>query len=736
MTLSNRILLAMTLLTISLSVGFAVSGKIVLERVEGALLSLNSENASAAIEAVLARSEKTLQTHAKTISRDRDAIAAIVAADAAILEEGLTSTFNRIAGTGEISDMMVFDAEGAQMVAFGSGQDGPAPTSKPDVVTLVLETKKRHFVIERIDENRFAATYAFPLSKGRSMVGVGLLALDVGTSLPSIAESIKGRAILAEFQSASGWTLVANSEYEIAAAAAEQDGQQEAQSEAAEQMPSTEEFLTASIGLLGESDTNVGVVDFATRSFVVTRYDLGLTVAGAAQQIYLISDFTSQQLAKTDTIRSALGILSALALVFLALMLFWVRGQMRSLKENTVALLAIAQGEDPKPRKSKSKAKEIAELDAAMDLFAQQRQSEKMATDEIASVVAACAEGNFTLRLCTEDKQGVFLDLCDKVNQIGEAANEGLEAIRDGLACFERQELVANMPDHLQGVFGEIALSMNATARSLSKTMRDISASSFELDGSAGDISEAARDLAVGTEKNAAKLEDTATSIEAMSVSVKSAAKSGQEVYVAAGEISKKAAQGRDLMDSAVSAMQEIETSSNAIVQIIEVIEGIGFQTSLLALNASVEAARAGEAGKGFSVVASEVRSLSQRTAESAREVADLVKTSRESVLRGSELVNQSGSSFGEIVEGVERTVEKINEIVVSAKDTAQGVEEIGAAAADLESATQRNAAIAEQTSATAINLNDQSSSLSEAVSVFKLADEVEVVTEKLAANQ
>lgn len=67
MTLTNRILLGVTLLTLALSAGFAISGKVVLDRVENALLSLTSENASAAVEAVLSRSEKTLQTHSKAI---------------------------------------------------------------------------------------------------------------------------------------------------------------------------------------------------------------------------------------------------------------------------------------------------------------------------------------------------------------------------------------------------------------------------------------------------------------------------------------------------------------------------------------------------------------------------------------------------------------------------------------------------------------------------------------------
>ncbi|WP_299927717.1 methyl-accepting chemotaxis protein [uncultured Pelagimonas sp.] len=719
MTLTNRILLGVTLLTLALSAGFAISGKVVLDRVENALLSLTSENASAAVEAVLSRSEKTLQTHSKAISRDRGAIAAIVDGDRTSLDELIASTFNRISGSGEISHLIIFDEQGSLFTSFGPASGAEDLETNPAIVASVLETKKRQFDIVRIDANRYAATYAFPLFKGRQTIGVGVLALDVETSLPEIAQAIKGQVALSKTTNQSEWEIRGFSSATPAQSTEIDDG--EATSETA---PTPEVLLDTSVHLFANNPSDVGVSTIGPKTFVISRYTLGKTADEADLTLYLISDFTSQQALKVKTIQFATGILLAMALLFLGMMLLWVRGQMRSLKENTNALLSIAKGDDPEPRENTSTAKEIAELDAAMALFMEQRELEKETTKEIAVVVSACAQGDFTQRIKTDDKHGLFGELCDRVNQIGEAANEGLDAVQAGLACFERQELVASMPEHLQGVFGEIALSMNATARSLSKTMRDISSSSFEVDGSASEISEAAKNLAIGTEQNAAKLEETATAIGKMLQAVKSAAVSGQEVHAAAGDISRKALEGRELMGRAVSAMQEIETSSDAIVRIIEVIEDIGFQTSLLALNASVEAARAGEAGKGFSVVASEVRALAQRTAESAREVTDLVKTSGETVQRGSDLVKKSGNAFGEIVEGVESTVDKISEIVSSSQSTASGVTEISDAATQLENSTQHNAAIAEQTSATAVSLNDQSRALAEAVGAFTLEDD------------
>ncbi|WP_299008444.1 methyl-accepting chemotaxis protein, partial [uncultured Caulobacter sp.] len=120
-----------------------------------------------------------------------------------------------------------------------------------------------------------------------------------------------------------------------------------------------------------------------------------------------------------------------------------------------------------------------------------------------------------------------------------------------------------------------------------------------------------------------------------MTQTVRRAAEGANQAQEVVAGAKSEAERSGIVVDQAVAAMGEIETSSREIGNIIGVIDEIAFQTNLLALNAGVEAARAGEAGKGFAVVAQEVRALAQRSAEAAKEIKALIGASTKQVEAG-----------------------------------------------------------------------------------------------------
>jgi methyl-accepting chemotaxis protein len=202
---------------------------------------------------------------------------------------------------------------------------------------------------------------------------------------------------------------------------------------------------------------------------------------------------------------------------------------------------------------------------------------------------------------------------------------------------------------------------------------------------------------------------------------VKHNAENAQQANHLAVSASDVAVKGGAVVSQVVATMESINTSSKKIVDIIAVIDGIAFQTNILALNAAVEAARAGEQGRGFAVVATEVRSLAQRSASAAKEIKTLIGDSVENVNIGSKLVEQAGGTMQEIVDSIRRVTDIMGEITSASQEQSVGIEQVSQAIHHIDKATQQNATLVEEAGAATDELHDQSTNLSDAVSVFRL---------------
>ena len=294
-----------------------------------------------------------------------------------------------------------------------------------------------------------------------------------------------------------------------------------------------------------------------------------------------------------------------------------------------------------------------------------------------------------------------------------EAMRQVVHAVADGDL---RSHIDVGAQDEIGRVLSEVA-AMQARLMELVKGIRDATES---IGVASSEVATGSQDLSARTEQTAANLQQTAASMQALTERVQLSTQAAKQTHALADTAAGQARQGASVMQQVVSTMDGISASSRKISDIISVIDGVAFQTNILALNAAVEAARAGEQGRGFAVVAGEVRTLAQRSAEAAKEIKALIMDSVNRVSEGTEQVGRGGQSMSDILAAVQRVSTTVGEISEASVAQSDGIQQVNQAVTNLDTMTQQNAALVEQTAAAAASLREQAATLNQMVAVFK----------------
>jgi len=256
----------------------------------------------------------------------------------------------------------------------------------------------------------------------------------------------------------------------------------------------------------------------------------------------------------------------------------------------------------------------------------------------------------------------------------------------------------------------------------LEAAMSKVNDKGIDIGGSKEEIRRASNELSQRTERQAANLEETSAALDELTVAVRQTADGARDAAQRVTAVSTEANRSDAVVEEAIGAMSGIEQSSAEITKIIGVIDEIAFQTNLLALNAGVEAARAGESGKGFAVVAQEVRELAQRSAAAAKEIKEQISRSSGQVANGVRLVGEAGQALKRISDQVKSASDIVGRIAHSAAEQDTTLRSISSSLNMLDQATQHNAAMAEETTASAEALSADTEELLNLIRSFRVS--------------
>ena len=418
-----------------------------------------------------------------------------------------------------------------------------------------------------------------------------------------------------------------------------------------------------------------------TKIYNTHRADIDSLTAQAIQRQTELTQSSS------TTLTITLAVLTALAGVIVALVLWAVRAlqtmALTPLAHTASVMSAMADGDLDVGRQSHHRDDEIGEMTRAIEVFR---------AAALAQRAAAIAQ-----------------------QEVVTALSQGLDELGEGNLTYRIDQALPADYESLRQTFNQALAKLGDVISGVTNTARHVNSGASE-------IRSASDDLANRNEHHATNLEEALAALDQVGAIIQDSVTTALDVKKSVNEAHGEAEAGGAVVARATAAMAAIERSAQEITQITNVIDGIAFQTNLLALNAGVEAARAGDSGKGFAVVANEVRALAQRSADAAKDIKALITTSTTQVTQGVALVHETGTLLHKIVERVREITEDIGGIASSAQMQAGNLAMVNNAVSQMDSISQHNAAMSEQTNAAARSLAQEAQTLETLVSHFRAA--------------
>ncbi len=316
------------------------------------------------------------------------------------------------------------------------------------------------------------------------------------------------------------------------------------------------------------------------------------------------------------------------------------------------------------------------------------------------------------------DEMGDFIKT---LNNTAGTLNEYVTDIKNVLSHMATGDFTAQPGVEYIGDFKELTTSFSDIRTQLTDIIGNINRTSTNVAEGSHQISEGSLVLSNGTQQQAEAVDELSSTINAITAKIQNTAENADEAGKISAESCERIRVQNDEVKNMLAAMDEIKDKSDKILDIIQAIDDIAFQTNILALNAAIEASRAGDAGRGFAVVADEVRNLAEKSAESAKETNALIHTTIDAVNKGSVIAKGTAATMKDVMDLSTRTNEYIGQISEASNDEATSIEQIKTGIERISSVVQHNSETAGETASACSHLNEEAKLLKSQIEKFKI---------------
>ena len=327
--------------------------------------------------------------------------------------------------------------------------------------------------------------------------------------------------------------------------------------------------------------------------------------------------------------------------------------------------------------------------------------------DEVIEVASSVKRGNLNRQITSDAPSRNLTKLKNIFNEMLHALDENTVSVIDVLSQYKNNNFMNTVDKkEFEGDLEKLADGVNTLGLAISGILAENKRNGLILAQDSQLLATNVEKLKRSANNQVLSIEETANNIERIAKSIDETTAKTRTMSQVSKQTQDSANSEKDLASKTADAMNEVGSSTSAILEAIVVIDQISFQTNILSLNAAVEAATAGESGKGFAVVAQEVRNLAGRSAEAANEIKSLVETATNKTKEGQVITDDMISGYARLIEAIFQNTELIEEIASDSKAQLDDINHINSSIQQFEQSINENVKIADDTEHIAIQAN------------------------------